>query len=79
MCVGYPELCCEAAGCNWPSNSPLTPVPDASGNNVSLNAISAVLTELAAISGDEFFHLGGDEVRACVRARGQWRGSGQRA
>lgn len=64
MCVGYPDLCVSDAGsgCIWPSNTPLTPVPDAQGNQVSLNAIQAVLGELAALSGDEFFHLGGDEV-----------------
>jgi len=37
-------------------------VPDASGKNVALDAIQAVLTELSALSPDNFFHLGGDEV-----------------
>ena len=37
-------------------------MPDASGKNVSLDAIAAVLGEIAAITPDEFFHLGGDEV-----------------
>ena len=61
MCVGYPELCCSAA-CGPQGNNPLTPVPDASGKNVSLDAINAVLGELAAVTPGEFFHLGGDEV-----------------
>jgi len=61
MCVGYPELCCSAA-CGPQGNNPLTPVPDASGKNVSLDAIQALLGELAAVTTDEFFHLGGDEV-----------------
>jgi hexosaminidase len=65
MCVSYPELCPSAA-CGPSGNSPLSPVPDASGNNVALNAIQAVLGEIAARSPDEFFHLGGDEVdQAC--------------
>jgi hypothetical protein len=59
MCFGYPELCCPQAGCNWPSragsnNAPLSPVPDAQGRNVSLDAIEAVLNEIAAISPDNF-------------------------
>ena len=62
MCFGYNELCCTYAGCGWPSNSPLTPVPDAQGKNVSLDAIEAVLNEIASISPDDFMHLGGDEV-----------------
>jgi hexosaminidase len=37
-------------------------VPDANGKNVSLDAIQAVLGEIAAATTDEFFHLGGDEV-----------------
>jgi hexosaminidase len=37
-------------------------VPDANGKNVSLDAIQALLGELAAVTTDEFFHLGGDEV-----------------
>ena len=37
-------------------------MPDASGKNVSLDAIQALLGELAAVTTDEFFHLGGDEV-----------------
>ena len=63
MCVSYPALCC---GGHTPS-SPLTPVPDAQGKNVTLEAIYAVIGELAAVSPDEFFHLGGDEVGSgCV-------------
>jgi len=61
MCVGYPALCCSAA-CGPQGNAPLTPVPDAAGKNVSLDAIRAVLGEIAAVTPDEFFHLGGDEV-----------------
>ena len=61
MCVGYPDLCCSAV-CGPGDNNPLSPVPDATGKNVSLDAIYAVLSEMAAISPDEFFHLGGDEV-----------------
>jgi hypothetical protein len=57
----YPELCCSAA-CGPQSNYPLSPVPDANGKNVSLDAIQAVLSEIAAVTTDEFFHLGGDEV-----------------
>ena len=64
MCTSYPELCCSAA-CGPAGNNPLTPVPDANGRNVSLDAIQAVLGEMASISPSEFFHLGGDEVR-CV-------------
>ena len=60
MCVGYPELCCSAA-CGPAGNAPLSPVP-VGGKNVSLDAIQAVLSELASVTTDEFFHLGGDEV-----------------
>ena len=67
MCYAYPELCCPQAGCGWPNragstNTPLTPVPNAQGQNVSLDAIEAVLNEIAAISPDNCMHLGGDEV-----------------
>jgi hypothetical protein len=41
-----------------------SPVPDAAGRNVSLLAIQAVLSELAAAVPGEFLHLGGDEVNA---------------
>ena len=61
MCVAHPEFCCSAA-CGPQTNNPLSPVPDATGKNVSLDAISAVLGEIAAVTPDEFFHLGGDEV-----------------
>ena len=62
MCVSYPALCC---GGHTPT-SPLSPVPDAQGRNVTLDAVYAVIGELAALSSDEFFHLGGDEVsQAC--------------
>ena len=61
MCFAYPDLC-PSASCNYDGNSPLTPVPDAQGNPVALNAIKGVLTELAERGKDEFFHLGGDEV-----------------
>jgi hexosaminidase len=61
MCVAYPDLCPSAA-CGPQTNNPLTPVPDAGGNPVALNAIQAVLGEIAAATTDEFFHLGGDEV-----------------
>ena len=61
MCFAYPELC-PSASCSYQTNNPLTPVPDAQGNNVALNAIQAVLTEIDAVTTDEFFHLGGDEV-----------------
>jgi len=61
LCVGYPELCCSAS-CGPASNYPLSPVPDANGKNVSLDAIQAILTEIDAVTTDEFFHLGGDEV-----------------
>lgn len=62
MCVSYPDLCCGG----HTGGSPLTPVPDAQGKNVTLDAIYAVIGELAAVSPDEFFHLGGDEVsQAC--------------
>lgn len=60
MCHGYPDLC--PLNCGAGGNNPLTPVPDANGNNVTLTAIQAVLAEIAAITPDEFFHLGGDEV-----------------
>lgn len=52
MCVGYPELCCSAA-CGPASNYPLSPVPDANGQNVTLNAIQAVLQEMVALSPGE--------------------------
>ena len=59
MCVSYPALCCGAVG----PNTPLTPVPDAAGKNATLDAIRAVLGELAALPHvGEFLHLGGDEV-----------------
>ena len=61
MCFAYPELCCSAS-CGANDNHPLSPVPDAQGNNVALNAINAVLGEIAAVTPNEFFHLGGDEV-----------------
>ncbi len=61
MCYQYPALC-PSASCSYGGNSPLTPVPDAQGKPVALNAIQAVLTEIAAQTPDEFFHLGGDEV-----------------
>jgi hexosaminidase len=54
MCRGYPELCCSAL-CAENDNHPLSPVPDANGKNVSLDAIKAVLTELAAVFPGEFF------------------------
>jgi hexosaminidase len=57
MCTGYPELCCSAA-CGPGNNYPLTPVPDANGKNVSLDAIAAVLAEITAITPSEFIHLG---------------------
>ena len=60
MCVGYPELCCSPS-CMQSGGSPLSPVP-VGGKNVSLDAINAVLTEITAITFDEFVHLGGDEV-----------------
>ena len=62
MCTAYPELCCSASGCGAGNNNPLSPVPDASGRNVTLDAIKAVLTEMASIFPGEFLHLGGDEV-----------------
>jgi hypothetical protein len=46
MCTGYPELCCSPNGCGPGNNAPLTPVPDANGKNVTLDAIQAVLSEL---------------------------------
>ena len=61
MCGGYPELCCSAA-CGPSDNYPLSPVPDASGTPVALNAIQAVLAEISAATISEFLHLGGDEV-----------------
>jgi len=61
MCFAYPELC-PSPSCSYSGNSPLTPVPDANGKPVALNAIQNVLTEIATNSPDEFFHLGGDEV-----------------
>jgi N-acetyl-beta-hexosaminidase len=71
MCYQYPDLC-PSATCNYAGTSvPLTPVPDAQGKPVALNAIQAVLTEIAAQTPDEFFHLGGDEVnQACVSGGG---------
>lgn len=62
MCTGYPELCVPISSCGPGNNAPLTPCPDANGTNVALEAIQAVLSELAALSPDQFFHLGGDEV-----------------
>jgi hexosaminidase len=60
MCVGYPQLCC---GGGPGGSTPLSPLPDpATGKNVSLDAIAAVVGEMASVSPDEFFHLGGDEV-----------------
>jgi len=61
MCFAYPELCCSPS-CSYTGNAPLTPVPNAQGEPVALNAIQAVLGEIAAQAPDEFFHLGGDEV-----------------
>ena len=62
MCVSYPALCCGG----HTGGSPLTPVPDAAGRNVTLDAVAAVIGEIASITPDEFFHLGGDEVsQAC--------------
>jgi hexosaminidase len=58
MCTAYPELCCSAKGCGAGNNNPLSPVPDASGRNVTLDAIKAVLTEMASVFPGEFFHLG---------------------
>ena len=62
MCLGYPELCADSEGCGSGANSPLTPVPDAEGSPVALNAIEAVITEIAGVATDEFFHLGGDII-----------------
>jgi hexosaminidase len=62
LCASYPDMCCDSPGCGWGPNSPLSPVPDAAGKNVSLDAILGLLTELAALSPDEFMHLGGDEA-----------------
>ena len=62
MCVSYPDFCCGG----HTGGSPLSPVPDANGKNITLDAIANVLGELASLSPDEFFHLGGDEVsQAC--------------
>jgi len=60
ICHAYPDRCCTPTGCGWGPNSPLTPVPDAEGRNVSLDTIQAVLGEIAAVSPDECLHLGGD-------------------
>lgn len=62
LCHAFRDLCCTPANCGWGPNSPLTPVPDAQGRIVSLDVIEAILDELAAISPDEIFHLGGDEA-----------------
>jgi hexosaminidase len=58
MCVSYPALCCGPHS----GSAPLTPVPDAAGKNITLDSVAAVIGEIAAITPDEFFHLGGDEV-----------------
>ena len=61
MCTGYPSLCVAGSSCGPGNNAPLSPLP-VGGKNVSLDAIQTVLNELSALSPDEFFHLGGDEV-----------------
>jgi len=67
MCFAYPDLCSTLPGCGWPeprwvNEYAVTPFRTPQGQNVSLNAIEAVLNEIAAISPDDCMHLGGDEV-----------------
>ena len=74
MCFAYPELCCSEA-CGYKNNNPLSPVPDANGKNVSLDAIRSVLTELATVYPGEFYHLGGDEVDQSCWVSLDWGGA----
>jgi hexosaminidase len=52
MCTGYPDIC--------PSPTCTMPLNPASPN--TLPTIQAVLSEIAALTPDTYFHLGGDEV-----------------
>ena len=58
-CKGYPVLC--PADCVWDSGA--NSVPLAPANNDTWKMLSDTLGELAALSpGEEYMHLGGDEV-----------------
>ena len=58
-CKGYPALC--PADCVWDAGA--NAVPLAPANNDTWSMLSDTLSELAALSpGEEFLHLGGDEV-----------------
>jgi len=52
VCVGYPDIC--------PSPTCTMPLNPASAN--TLPTVQAVLQEIAALTFDNYFHLGGDEV-----------------
>ena len=58
-CKGYPALC--PADCAWDAGA--NAVPLAPANNDTWRMLEGTLAELAALSpGEEFLHLGGDEV-----------------
>jgi hexosaminidase len=52
VCIGYPEIC-PSPTCTMPLN-PASPD--------TLPVVNAILKELAALTPDNYFHLGGDEV-----------------
>jgi len=52
VCVGYPEIC-PSPTCTMPLN-PASPM--------TLQVVNAVLKEMASLTTDTYFHLGGDEV-----------------
>ena len=57
-CKNYPALC--PADCDWDAGD--NSVPLAPANNATWAMLSDTLSELAALSADNFLHLGGDEV-----------------
>lgn len=57
-CKAYPALC--PADCAWDAGDNSVPLSPAS--NDTLPFLEAALAQLAALSGDAFLHLGGDEV-----------------
>ena len=58
-CRGYPALC--PADCAWDAGA--NAVPLAPANNDTWRMLADTLAELAELTpGDEFLHLGGDEV-----------------
>ena len=52
VCVGYPGAC-PSASCTQPLNP---------AHNITFDLVNTVLAEIAAITPDAYFHLGGDEV-----------------